>query len=472
MKNSHKKRGILLVILILSFLINSVAFAAPQPPTVEAQSAILTEVTTGKILYEKDIHKKMYPASMTKILTALVTLDYFAPEALITVGTEINEVSLDSSKAGHVVGETLSTENLIRGLIIPSGNDTANVLASAVAKKVKNDETLSYAECEKIFSDLMNEKAKALGANESHFSNPHGYHDDNHYTTAYDMSLIAAEAMKNETIRKIAAEKSFSGNGAGNTLENSSTLKTENYNWKSHNLLLTPGEYYYEYANGLKTGFTDEAGDCLAATAVKDNEELIAVIFHSEDPARWNDAKSLFEYGFNNFSFEDLQKNGDVVDTVQLTGHNRLNGDTLDAIVKENITDFISSDDISKVEKVVKYSDSLIAENKKEDDKTVRLKAPIEKDAEIGTVTYQLNGDTIKEAKIYAANAVEKNTVFSSIKFFFKNTFSNLFSVKGLLKVLAVIIIIVVIIIIINLIRKRRKRSRSHYRYSSKLRRR
>ncbi|MGN1231492.1 MAG: D-alanyl-D-alanine carboxypeptidase family protein, partial [Anaerotignum sp.] len=137
---------------------------ADGAPDVVAASAILIEASTGTILYEKNPDQKMYPASMTKMLTALVAMDYFEPEELIQVGTEINEVSLDSSKAGHQVGETLTMKNAIRGLIIPSGNDSANVVAAAVARRTENDENLGFAKCEAVFTELMNQKAKELGA--------------------------------------------------------------------------------------------------------------------------------------------------------------------------------------------------------------------------------------------------------------------------------------------------------------------
>ena len=461
MKNCFKKLVVFTLVLITC--INTVVFANPSEPTVNAEAAILMEPETGTIIYEKNAESKMYPASMTKILTALVTLDYFDYDALVTVGNEINEVTLDSSKAGHIKGETLSVENLIRGLLIPSGNDSANVLAAAVAKKVENNNDLPYSECEKIFTNLMNEKAESLGCKNSNFANAHGYHDDNHYTTAYDMALITKEALKNETIKKIASEKSFSGDGAGNTLESSTTLITQEYNWQSHNLLIADGEYNYEYATGLKTGFTDQAGDCVAATAEKDGTQLIAVIMNSEDPNRWIDAKNLFEYGFNNFSIITLQKNGDVIEKVQLTNNNKLNGDTLDVIVKEDISEYIFNGDVNNITKEISYKQEYISESKDESDNTVKLKAPISKDAEIGTITYKLNNEVIKESKLYAASDVEKSSIISSVKYFFKNLFNNIFSIKGLITIIIIIVIIIIIIIIFrNFGNKRRRNS---YRY-------
>ncbi len=466
-----KRKFCKLLTSMLTFvlLLNTTAFAVTEP-TVTAESAILLEATTGKVIYKKDIHKKMYPASMTKILTALVTLDYFNPDALITVGEEINEVTLDSSKAGHEKGETLSVENLIRGLIIPSGNDSANVLAAAVAKKVKNDESLSYEACEKIFTGLMNEKAKKLGAKDTHFSNAHGYHEAEHYTSAYDMALFARTAMKNKTIRKIAAEKSFSGDGAGNSLEQDTTLKVQNYNWKSHNLLITDNEYQYEYAIGIKTGFTDEAGHCVAAAAEKDGKTLIAIIFKSPDPNRWLDAKNLFEYGFNHFDFAKLEKAGEVVESVALAHHNRLGGDTLDVVVKNDVKEYMATDDINKLKKVVTYNADLVAANKDKNDTTIRLKAPIAKGAEVGTVSYELDGKTVKKVKIYAASEIQKRTIGNTLKYFFKNLFSHIFSVKGLIVFGVIIVILIIIFLIMRIMGNRRRRS--HYSLRSSRRRR
>ncbi len=461
MKNWFKK--LIVVTLTITTAISTVAFAKPSDPVVNAQAAILIEPETGTIIYEKNSNERMYPASMTKILTALVTLDYFDYDALVTVGNEINEVTLDSSKAGHKKGETLSVENLIRGLMIPSGNDSANVLAAAVAKKVENNNDLSYEECEKIFTDLMNKKAEELGCKNSHFANAHGYHDDNHYTTAYDMSFITAEALKNDTIKKIAGEKSFSGDGAGNTLEENTNLITQEYNWKSHNLLIADSEYHYEYATGLKTGFTDQAGDCVAATAEKDGTELIAVIMNSEDPNRWIDAKNLFDYGFNNFSINTFQKKGDVVETVSLINNNRLNGDTLDVIVKEDVSQYMLNSDIANIEKEIKYNDEFIAKNK-DGSEIVQLKAPIEKDSEVGTVSYKLNGETIKESKLYASTEVQKSTIISSIKYFFKNLFSNIFTLKGLIIFIVIIIVIIIIILIIRNLGNKKRRTSYKYR--------
>ncbi len=454
----------LTVVLFLSVFLSSVNFVYAQEPnfTVTAEAAILMEAESGKILYEKNSTAKMYPASMTKLLTAQVFLDNFNEDELITVGREINEVSLDSSKAGHTVGETISVKNLVRGLIIPSGNDSANVVAMATAKKLTNNDSISFEEAEEVFCEEMNKKAKELGAENSQFKNAHGYHDDNHYTTARDMALIAKNALTYPVIAEIASEKSYQGKGVEGSVD--PTAKVNDYVWRTHNYLLSNGEYYYEYATGLKTGNTNEAGHCLAASARKEKEgkqtDLICVLFNSPDPGRWNDAKNLFEYGFNNFENFTAQKTGEAIEKIDLSGHNRLNGDKVEIVTKKDITVYINSQDKEKLKKSVVYKEEYIEPNLDETDDEVVLKAPISKDEVIGTLNITLEGETIATADVYTATDVEKSTIFNSIQFFFKHT----------LTIKNIIIFIIIIIIILFIIKRINKyRCRNKYRYNYKL---
>ncbi|NCC16231.1 MAG: D-alanyl-D-alanine carboxypeptidase [Clostridia bacterium] len=403
---------------------------ADNAPTVSAGTAILVEQSTGTILFDKNAKDKMYPASMTKMVTALVVMDHFNADELITVGSEINEVSLDSSKAGHVIGETLTVKNLIRGLIIPSGNDSANVLAAAVAKKTQNNQNLSFAESQEVFAKLMNEKAKELGAVNTHFTNAHGYHDENHYSCAYDMALFARAYLDNSTLTEIANEKSFTGNGADNMLAQNEGMKTQDYSWVSHNLLITNNEYSYGYASGIKTGFTNEAGDCVSAAATKDGETLIAIIFNSPDPARWVDAKSLFEFGFNEYEKVELGKAAVAAEEMPLIKHNRLEGDTLDVVFNRDIITYLPKGTADKVSKTIAYEQDYLTESK---DGTAKLKAPIAKDAKVGTASFQIDGKTVLTESVYAGREVSKASLWSGIKYFFKNFADIVFTVKSLI---------------------------------------
>ncbi|MBM6828508.1 D-alanyl-D-alanine carboxypeptidase [Anaerotignum lactatifermentans] len=442
---------------------------ADGSPELTAASGILVERNSGTILFEKDAKAKMYPASMTKIITALVVMDYFQPDELITVGTEINEVSLDSSKAGHVLGETLTVENAIRGLIIPSGNDSANVLAAAVAKRVENDENLNFARCETIFADLMNQKAEELGAVNSHFTNAHGYHDENHYSCAYDMALFANAFMNNETLAEIAAEKGFSGDGANNMFENDPSVTTQEYAWRSHNLLITDNEYQYAYATGIKTGFTDEAGDCLTASAEKDDTSLICVLFQSEDPARWTDATNLFEYGFNNYTKVDLAAQGEAVAEMPLTKQNKLQGDTIPLVFQSTKSVYLPAGTEDQITSEVRINDEYRAEDK---DGTVQVKAPVAKGAEVGTILYSVDGKQIGTETLYAGTDVEKGGILNNIHYFLKTLFSHIFSLKGLITIVILIVVIVVIYFILNRLRYGRRRRSGGYTFKNSGRRR
>lgn len=442
---------------------------AQNPPAVTAGAAILIEPETGTILYEKNAKEKMYPASMTKIMTALVAMDYLKPEEQIVVGTEVNEISLDSSKAGHRAEETLIVENVLRGLLIPSGNDSANVLAAAVAKKAKNDPNMNFAKCEAIFVDLMNKKAQELGAVNTHFNNAHGYHDENHYSSAYDMALFSTEFMQNETLMKIAGERSFVGNGAGENGAENQDVITQEYSWGSHNLLITDNEYQYPYAIGIKTGFTNEAGDCLAAAAEKDGRKLISVVFNAPDPARWQESAALFEYGFNNYAPIKLTEAGDAIAQLPLTKQNKLQGDTVPVVFKDAMVAYLPTEAAERVQKSITIKEEYLVKDK---DGTEKVKAPLQKGDEIATVTYSIDGKEVAQKAAYAGADVEKGTIFHNIQYYLKQFFSNLFSVKGLIGIAAVIVVVGLILFILRQLRHGGRHRRKGYSYKRNSRRR
>jgi D-alanyl-D-alanine carboxypeptidase (penicillin-binding protein 5/6) len=479
----NKIKSFVAVVLLICLSVSTMAFADTQTSetaksddtsiNVTSTSAILVEESTGKVLYSKNPNAKMYPASMTKLITALVLLDYFKPDDIITVGAEINDVSLDSSKAGHVRGESLTVENLLRGLLIPSGNDSAVVIATAVAKKVENNESLSEPECEKVFADLMNKKAEKLGCKNTHFVNPHGYHDDNHYTCASDMALIAAEALKNSTISEIGSEKEFSGNGLGDLKDSHPDLKTQDYTWESHNMLITDNQYRYEYADGLKTGFTDEAGDCVTATAKKDGVRLIAVVFNSPDPSRWLDAKNLFNYGFENYGFVKLNKVGDTVASAGLVYNKSADGNTLALTVKDDVSLFIKKSEAQNITTEIKITNNdILTKNKEKDENNLpKLMAPIAKDTEIGIVNYKApDGTLLASAKLYSSRDVEKASLIGRIFYNVKTVVSGVVSNHLLLKISILVIVILFIIILLLLKKRKRKYYSRTYRYKPRKR--
>ncbi|NMA94825.1 MAG: D-alanyl-D-alanine carboxypeptidase [Clostridiales bacterium] len=248
-----------------------------------SKGAVLMDGKTGDILYSKNQNKTFYPASITKVLTALIVVENADLDDIVVVGDEIDILPADSSLSGIEKGEEYSVYDLLMGLMLVSGNDAANSLAVYTARQME-DETLSADDALDAFAKYMNTRAKELGARNSHFINPHGYHSDGHYTTAYDMALIAREAISHDEIIKIASTDRYQVKGL---------------NWTNTNYMVVQGSTgYYEYATGLKTGHTSIAKYCLITTAKKNDKELISVILKSSSRGRWKDARALMDYGF------------------------------------------------------------------------------------------------------------------------------------------------------------------------------
>ena len=449
----RKKIKIFIVFMFLFLNGNTVVYGNTDLDIV-AKSAILIEETTGNVLYSKNANVKMYPASLTKMLTATILLEHFDKDDVITVGFEINDIAWDSSKAGHFVGESILVENVIRALILPSGNDTANTVASAVAKKVTNNNNLPFSEAQVVFAKLMNEKAKELGALNSNFVNAHGYHDEDHYTTAFDMSLIAAEAIKNELIRNIVSETYFEGYGADSM---NSEIRTQIYSWNTHNLLLRSREYTYEYATGIKTGFTNQAGHSLASSAEKDGKKLIAVVLFSPNPGRWEDTIALFDYGFENFSFQVVQLENEILTEEELVNVTLDDEKVLEIIAVDEFVDFLNNDDLEKVERTITYDEKYIFIDEEDPDK-IFLKAPIEKGEVLGTVTYKLKGKTLFSGNVISSRGLVERTFQNDVIYYANRAREVGFSSQAAPFWFLALVLVVTIIRIIRAIKASRRR--------------
>ena len=253
-----------------------------------ALSAVLMTQDKGEVIFEKDADEIRYPASMTKILTVLIALT-FADDLNETVVVSENAVNVpaDSSTMYLKAGEEIRLIDVIYGTMLLSANDGANVIAEAIAGDIPR------------FVDLMNTTAQTLGCDHSHFVNPHGYHDDNHYSTARDIAVIAREAMKNETFREIVATTSYQLPRTNKQRSRTITTKTEYMLPGSED---SPNKYYYEFATGIKTGSHSHSGYCFAGSAAKEGVELISVVMFTGRKARWADTIKLMDYGFQTVS--------------------------------------------------------------------------------------------------------------------------------------------------------------------------
>ncbi|WP_066635311.1 D-alanyl-D-alanine carboxypeptidase family protein [Desulfolucanica intricata] len=269
---------LLIFIMVLLFVCNPV-WAAPVPPQITADSAILMDIQTGQILFEKNAFEKRPPASTTKILTALLALEGGDLNQLVTVSPRA--AATGESSIHLQAGEKLTLEELIYGALIESGNDACVAIAEHIAGKEEN------------FVQLMNHKAKLLGAINTNFVNTNGLPAKDHYSSAYDLAILTRHALHNPVFNNIVSthEKIISGPGWNRYLHN------------TNRLLET-----YDGADGVKTGTTDAAGQCLVASATKDNRRLVCVVLHSED--RYFDSTTLLEYGFNNFEYVEVAVKG------------------------------------------------------------------------------------------------------------------------------------------------------------------
>lgn len=259
-------------------------FWMSDPLRIEAEAAILIDEQTGEVIYAKNETKRLYPASTTKLLTALVALENLSPNETVSAGNEVEMHTPQEARAGLFYGQKLTVSELVGAMLVPSGNDAARTLAVFAAKKHSGNKDMQPEEGLAYFAELMNEKAKELGAVHSRFSNPHGLHDNGHYSTASDLALIAKAAREQSLIREVAGSSFFA---------------VGDRHFPNRNLLLNPeAGHYYEGATGLKTGFTDEAGYCLVSSAERSGRKLIAVVLHSSKDSVWQDSAAVLDYGF------------------------------------------------------------------------------------------------------------------------------------------------------------------------------
>ena len=266
----------------------------PAGPKIGAEGAILMEVHTGTILYSKNADERLYPASITKMLTALVAMDKCDMDEEVT----FSQAAIDSinwredANMGINPGNTITMEQCLYGLLVGSANE----VAYAIAEHISGAGNISG------FADLMNEKAAELGCKNTHFVTPNGIHDTNHYTSAYDMALIAQAFYSNELLTKMASTVSYH-------VPQTATQPKDDMIVYAKSKLHPGKEYAYEYLVGTKTGYTEAARQTLVSCAEHHGMRLVCVIMKEETPAQFTDTIELFEYGFNNFQATNVSEN-------------------------------------------------------------------------------------------------------------------------------------------------------------------
>ena len=376
-----KLLALIICALLFSALILPVSakITAPVvPPSLSAQSAVLIEARDGEILCEKNAHTKMAMASTTKIMTALVAAESGKLQRVVSVNAAA--VGVEGSSIYLYAGEKMTLCDLIAAMLLESANDAAAAIAIEVGGSIDG------------FCDMMNKKAKELGLKSTNFKNPHGLYDEEHYTTAYELALIAREALKNEVIRKTVATKKL-------IIEPVEGSARALYN---HNKLLS----MYEGAIGVKTGFTKKSGRCLVGSAVRDGLELISVTLNAPDD--WNDHKKLFDLGFSGFTALQLAKKGDVCHVQEVMGGTE---ETVSLLYGDDVFVTVKKGDENRIEKTVET--------------LCRYEfAPVVKGKTVGTVYFTVDGEVLSEVSLITASDVKRakvsNGIFAKILTLFK----------------------------------------------------
>lgn len=409
----------LLVSLLMTFTFfvgNSSQSFADNKPQLAAQYSILMDYETGDILFEKNSSDKLYPASTTKIWTAYVVLKNVSD---LNEVIEVQDLPVIEGSSMYLKdGESFTVKQLLDAVLVHSSNDASYILAKHVSGS------------EEEFCKLMNKEAKAIGANNTNFTNPHGLPDDNHFTTAYDLALMSRKAMSNDVFRSIvktpyikfdAADENSIARYFKNTNKFISS-KNETFNYKGKD---TPIKY--DIVDGIKTGTTDAAGRCLVSSAVKDNMRLISVVCKSDSTNLYIDSRTLLDYGFDNFYSTTIV----------------------------NKEDYIKSERIlfSKQKELIyapEYSYKVVLPNgTKENSYTQQINLndidlPIKKGDKVGTLEIRNE----KEVE-HTINLVAKNEVNSVFGFITENKL-----IMSIIKILGIALLILLVIFIVLVIKK------------------
>lgn len=349
-------------VLAACLLLCCLPSSAAAMPEVSAKRACVIEVDSGLILEGKNENEKAEPASITKIMTALIALENYDKTKVITVPKKA--AGVEGSSVYLKAGDKYTMEDLLYALMLRSGNDAATAIALTVGNgKVDN------------FVEMMNQKAKDLGCTNTHFNNPHGLPDPNHYTSAHDMALIAAEALRNEDFCQIVSTKSHKATERGTG---------EGHSWQNKNKLL----WEYDGAIGVKTGYTKSAGKTYVGAAERNGVRIAVVVMGAAD--MWADAKLLLDDAFTRYQTVQLIQSGQSTGVCPV-----INGLTseVEGITQGGIAKAMTEEEKSRVVTKCVYQTPLVA--------------PIEQGQIIGSMQVYLDDTMLGSVPIEAKNAVE-----------------------------------------------------------------
>lgn len=383
LKNRWKKAACLILTIISAVCLGKVDVKAadywPDAPETLSPGVILMEESTGTILYEKNSDEAHYPASITKIMTTLLALENGNLSDMVTFSDDaINNT--EGSGIARDYGEQMTLEQCLYGVMLESANECAYAVAEHVGGTVEN------------FVDMMNAKAKELGCTNTHFANPHGLQDENHYTTAHDMALIAQAAYQNETFRIIIGTKMY-------TIPPTNKHAEETVLRNHHDMLCTyhnaNRKYLYPYCVGGKTGYTATANSTLVTYAEKDGMTLICVVMNTQSPNQFIDTVNLFDYAFDNFQVLNVAENDTDYSAETTVDNGNLN----------NIAPFVEldKDAVIVLPKTAEFSDTSSSVEYNDSDPEIA-----------GSITYTYAGRNVGKADIKTTGVVVEGYAFDN----------------------------------------------------------
>lgn len=361
------RKCITLIFLGCSLLGSSSSYAAPIELT--AKSAIVMDARTGKVLYARDAESKRYPASTTKMMTLIVALEHGNLDEMVT--TSQNASSTEGSSLWLSTGEQLRLMDMLYGIMLISGNDATVAVAEHISGSVEK------------FAKLMTEKAHAIGATNTNFTNSSGLPDPNHITTAHDLAKIAAYGYKNPIFSQIVSTQKKIIPWPGKDHDR------ELYN---ENKML----WLFDGGNGVKTGYTDAAGRCLVSAAKRNDIQLVAVVLDSD--RMWDDSIALLDYGFQQLQPMTLFNKGDILKTVKVTDGK---SDAVKLITNDNMIVPISSDDKEQFRTII--------------DAPAKIEAPVVAGQKLGVARILYNDTEIGTVDLIATETVERKTFFGML---------------------------------------------------------
>lgn len=421
---------------------------AQNEPIIQSDSAILMDAKTGAVLYEKNIHKRQFPASITKIMTALLAVENGNLEDIITFShNAVYNIEFGSSHIGMREGEQITLRDALHGMLLMSANEVSNGIAEYIDGSIEQ------------FAEHMTIRAKEIGAYNTNFVNPHGLHDENHYTTAYDMALIAREALKYDSFREVVGTTTY-------TIAPTNLVDEPRYLAHQHRLFNKKAypNSYYEGCIGGKTGFTNEASHTLVTYAKRNGIELIVVVLKSEKQAMYDDTRTLLDYGFDNFEVVTiLNKKTPVVSVpvVSIINDKKEYQGSIEVYAQEDFACLIPKG-ISKENIIKKIS---IPEE---------LTTPIEKNQVAGTMDLILQNKMIGQVNLVTGDSIEMlQPVFSTkveekmFKYETSNKYLRMF-IMVISTILILFLLFGVLVVMINL--SRRQKRRRYYMSKNRLR--